>query len=138
PVGILGVLEYASRGELLLDWGAMVAVGIVAGVLLGARMTAPLAPSTMKRVYGVFLLVVGAYFVFSRGQVEPDPTPGGFAARAIWVGLGIGGVAGVLGGLFGIGGGLVIVPALRLLAEMDAKTAIGTSLFAQVWPVGIF
>ena len=35
---------------------------------------------------------------------------------------------GLLTGLFGIGGGFVIVPALVLLAHMDLKNAVGTSL----------
>jgi uncharacterized membrane protein YfcA len=39
-------------------------------------------------------------------------------------GLGVG----LLTGLFGIGGGFVIVPALVLLAHMDLKNAVGTSL----------
>ncbi len=49
----------------------------------------------------------------------------------------IGLVGGVLSGLFGIGGGLVIVPALILLAGMTPKQAAGTSLTALLLPVGI-
>lgn len=49
----------------------------------------------------------------------------------------LGAVAGVLGGMFGIGGGLVIVPALVLAYNLDLKTATGTSLFALIWPVGL-
>lgn len=48
----------------------------------------------------------------------------------------IGLVGGVLSGLFGIGGGLVIVPALVLLAEFPIATAAGTSLAALLLPVG--
>lgn len=50
----------------------------------------------------------------------------------------IGLAGGVLSGLFGIGGGLVIVPALILLLGMTAKQAAGTSLAALLLPVGIF
>jgi uncharacterized protein len=48
----------------------------------------------------------------------------------------IGLVGGVLSGLFGIGGGLVIVPALILLAGFPIATAAGTSLAALLLPVG--
>ena len=48
------------------------------------------------------------------------------------IGLG----AGLLSGLFGIGGGVVIVPALVFLAAMAQKTATGTSLGALLLPVG--
>lgn len=50
--------------------------------------------------------------------------------------LAIGLAAGVLSGLFGIGGGIVIVPALLFFAKMEASTATGTSLGALLLPVG--
>lgn len=49
----------------------------------------------------------------------------------------IGFVAGVLSGLFGIGGGVVIVPALILLVHMKPHLATGTSLGALLLPVGL-
>lgn len=51
--------------------------------------------------------------------------------------LAIGLVAGVLGGMFGIGGGLVIVPALVFLLKMKQFDALGTSLAALIPPVGL-
>jgi len=50
--------------------------------------------------------------------------------------IGIGLAAGLLSGLFGIGGGVVIVPALILVAGMNAETATGTSLASLLLPVG--
>ncbi|HEY7738482.1 MAG TPA: sulfite exporter TauE/SafE family protein [Candidatus Limnocylindria bacterium] len=49
----------------------------------------------------------------------------------------IGLVGGVLSGLFGIGGGVVIVPLLILFAGLTAKQAAGTSLAALLLPVGL-
>src|SRR3982751_1336077 len=48
----------------------------------------------------------------------------------------IGLAGGVLSGLFGIGGGVVIVPALLFFAEMTPLAATGTSLGALLLPVG--
>lgn len=50
--------------------------------------------------------------------------------------LTIGLVAGLLSGLFGIGGGVVIVPALILVTKMAPETATGTSLASLLLPVG--
>ena len=50
--------------------------------------------------------------------------------------LAIGLGAGVLSGIFGIGGGIVIVPALLYLAKMTPQQASGTSLGALLLPVG--
>ena len=49
----------------------------------------------------------------------------------------LGVTAGILSGMFGIGGGLVIVPALVILFGFPVKTAVGTSLFIILWPTGL-
>ena len=46
-------------------------------------------------------------------------------------------VVGVLVGLMGIGGGVVLVPAMVHLLGMDQHLAQGTSLFLQLPPLGI-
>ena len=51
--------------------------------------------------------------------------------------LSIGLTAGVLSGMFGIGGGVIIVPALMLLAGFSIKMASGTSLTAMLLPAGL-
>jgi hypothetical protein len=51
--------------------------------------------------------------------------------------LGIGLIAGVFAGMFGIGGGLIIVPALLFLLKLSPLEAIGTSLAALIPPVGL-
>lgn len=50
--------------------------------------------------------------------------------------IAIGLAAGVLAGLFGIGGGIVIGPALILLRGFSPQLAVGTSLGALLLPVG--
>lgn len=52
----------------------------------------------------------------------------------VFLAIGLG--AGILSGLFGIGGGIVIVPALVFMGRLPLKTAIGTSLGALLLPVG--
>ena len=51
--------------------------------------------------------------------------------------LAVGLVAGVLSGLFGIGGGILIIPALIFFAKFPTKLALGTSLGAMLLPVGL-
>jgi len=46
-------------------------------------------------------------------------------------------VAGVLGGLLGIGGGIIIIPALVLLFGLSQQQAQGTTLALMVPPIGI-
>ena len=49
----------------------------------------------------------------------------------------IGAVAGLCSGFFGLGGGVVIVPALVYLAGFTQHQAVGTSLAALVAPLGL-
>lgn len=50
--------------------------------------------------------------------------------------LAIGMLAGISAGLFGVGGGIVIVPLLTLLLAYPQHAANGTSLVALLLPVG--
>ena len=50
--------------------------------------------------------------------------------------IGIG--AGILAGLVGVGGGIIIVPALVYFFGMDQHTAQGTSLAVLLPPTGLF
>jgi uncharacterized membrane protein YfcA len=79
PVGILGVIEYHRRGEMRFDLGTWIAAGLVLGILVGAKLTAPLSPATMKRAYGVFLVLVGVYYLVG---FQPRPKPASAAAPA--------------------------------------------------------
>jgi uncharacterized membrane protein YfcA len=50
----------------------------------------------------------------------------------------IGLIAGILGGLVGVGGGIIIVPSLVYFLNFTQKSAQGTSLGLLLLPVGIF
>lgn len=50
--------------------------------------------------------------------------------------LGIGLLAGVSGGLFGIGGGIIIVPLLIYFFDYGQKSATATSLVSLLLPTG--
>src|SRR2546430_14090513 len=54
-------------------------------------------------------------------------------ARVAMIGL----MAGVVSGLFGVGGAIVIIPGLVLVAKLPQHTANGTSLAALLLPVGL-
>lgn len=51
--------------------------------------------------------------------------------------LSIGLIAGVCSGLFGVGGGAIIIPALVLILGIPQQEANATSLVALLLPVGI-
>jgi uncharacterized membrane protein YfcA len=60
-----------------------------------------------------------------------------FGSFMTWIILVLGLGVGVLVGLLGIGGGVVLVPALVYLLHMDQHLAQGTSLFILLPPIGL-
>ena len=50
----------------------------------------------------------------------------------------IGLVAGTLGGMVGLGGGIILIPALILIMKLDQQTAQGTSIAVMLPPIGLF
>jgi uncharacterized membrane protein YfcA len=49
----------------------------------------------------------------------------------------IGTITGVMAGMLGIGGGLVVIPALVMIMGMSQQSAQGTSLAMMLPPIGI-
>ena len=52
--------------------------------------------------------------------------------------IAIGLVAGGLGGMIGLGGGIILIPALILFLKMDQQSAQGTSIAIMLPPIGLF
>ncbi len=48
----------------------------------------------------------------------------------------IGSVAGLLGGMLGLGGAIIIIPAMVMLLGYSQQMAQGTALIMMVFPVG--
>ena len=67
---------------------------------------------------------------YSRSMANTDSQPLTLRRILLVVVTGVG--AGFLSGLFGVGGGLVIVPALMAVLGMDQRRASATSLAAII------
>jgi uncharacterized membrane protein YfcA len=145
PVGILGVIAYYRARIIDFRASLLIAAGLLATVLAGAWLAHSLPADFMKRLYAVFLFYVSWTFidpvhrirrilghpVAPRGEPEVPPHPSAPALVAV------GAAAGVMAGLFGIGGGNVIVPILTVLLRYPAKRAIATSLGTLLLPIGL-
>jgi uncharacterized membrane protein YfcA len=144
PVSVFAVLAYHRKGLLNLKSAALVAVGLIVGAVFGAQLALNLPGDTLQRMYGAFLIYTGWRFIEPRkwwashrdgSKSEGDPPAEQDVVWYVMLAVGLG--AGVASGLFGIGGGLVIVPALVALLHYDQKRAVGTSLAALLPPVGL-
>jgi len=71
PVGLLAVAEYWRRGEVNVRAALVIGVGLFVGAWLGARLVGLIPKEPMKQAYGIFLIVVGLYFLLAPGTPAP-------------------------------------------------------------------
>jgi uncharacterized membrane protein YfcA len=63
PVGLLGVIEYARRHEIRFHYGIGIAVGLLAGVLVGAVLAGRFSNTLLERLFGLLLAIVAFKFL---------------------------------------------------------------------------
>jgi uncharacterized membrane protein YfcA len=142
PVGVFGALEYHNNGMIRWRASMMIAGGLLIGGYAGARVATRIDPTLLLQLYGVFLLYVGwrmaAPLQLIGVRKGPDETNKELEPNDAFLPIAaMGLLAGVASGMFGIGGGAVIVPILVTFLRFPQKTAVGTSLGALLPPVGV-
>ena len=134
PVGILGVWYYYKKGYICIKAVVILALGLAVGSFLGSFTALNLPPFWLKLTYGLFMAALSLRFFFYN---PPETEKLEFPAFSTW-GMGlIGMIAGVLSGLFGIGGGAVMVPLLLEIHKFNHKQATATSLGALLLPFSL-
>jgi uncharacterized protein len=96
------------------------------GAAIGARLGKAVDGKQLLSLFALLMIAVAMSMLLQR---KTTPRPEGAQAmllRVVPVGL----VVGLLAGFFGIGGGFLIVPALRFATGMPILSAVGTSLIS--------
>ncbi len=133
PIALAGVSGFWLEGRV--DWPVafVVVLGAVPGAVIGAQLLAKV-PTTLL-TYGFVATLAVSALRLALAQPDavgrPDLT---FAGAALLVLVGV--AAGLAAGLLGVGGGIVMVPALVLFVGLPAAVAKGTSL-AVIVPTSV-
>lgn len=140
---LVGMGAHRRAGRVRTGTGVAFGLAGIPGSLAGTAVNQRLDPDVLLLAFSV-LIVIAAWRMLTGcptctqvGEAEALARPdggGGVLVRAgldattlvkvLLAGTGIG----FMTGLFGVGGGFVIVPALTLILKMNMPTAIGTSL----------
>jgi uncharacterized membrane protein YfcA len=134
---LLNAISLAFASAVFIQ-GGLVRFRAALPILIAAVILSPLGAwssqyvprDTLLWLFAGFLVFAGAMMLFYRPAVKNPGGRGG--AQEVALGAGVGGFAGYLGGLLGVGGGNFIVPVLTWLGY-DAKVAAGTSS-SLPWP----
>ncbi|GAA4435940.1 sulfite exporter TauE/SafE family protein [Bremerella cremea] len=146
---ISGALPRLLRNEVELRTGLFFAIAGMLGAPIGSYLSKKLPGDVLLTLFA-FLMFVVAYRMWQKAKPSTGPKPACepdadrsacqrtesgeliLTSRCARLLLLIGLATGVLSGLFGVGGGFVIVPALVLFSGMHIHRAIATSLFVIV------
>lgn len=139
PVGILGVISYYKAGLIKVRESLWIALGLFLGSFVGGEFAVNISEHLLAKLYaGILLCIALSYFdIFSYFRKKKDPDLIEYNTKPLWMYLLVGMGAGIFAGLFGKGGGIVIVPLLIAVFHYDPKAAAATSLAALQLPVGL-
>ena len=131
---VVGAGTYSLHGAV--DWkiAAILAASAVIFARFGALYAHSLAEKKLRQAFGLFLSIVSVLVVVRGLLPNTGHSPGFWVNLLVFLSTGAG--AGFLAGMMGVGGGVVMVPPMVLLAGMSQHLAQGTSLLAMV-PVSV-
>jgi len=142
PVGVLGVINYYKAGYIKLKDSFYISTGLVLGSYIGAELALAVNVHLLAKLYAIFLLYVAISYINipallkkKKGEITIQEEKTKSHSFVQFSGLGV--FAGTIAGLFGKGGGLVIVPVLTKFFKYKPKAATATSLAALQLPVGL-
>lgn len=151
PVGIFAAAAFYRQGLIRIKPALMITLGLFTGVFFGAKIALSIPEWLLKTIYAVFLLYMSSRYLelpkllkrfmgkgSSEGQKEvckPQEELEKSALFPLYFLLGLG--SGVLSGMFGIGGGAVIVTVLVFAFGFPQRSAVASSLGALLMPVAL-
>jgi uncharacterized protein len=132
PISASSLASYWAHDHV--DWrvGVCLAVGALVGALVGTRLLHVLPHRTLAISFAGLLIVTAVRLFLPLESGTRDVLTAGTITALVLIGV----ATGILAGLLGVGGGVVMVPAMMMLLQMPAAMAKGTSV-AVIIPTSI-
>lgn len=132
-----GAARYAAAGEVAWLAVPVIAVGGLAGALLGSHIVQRSPNAVLQTLFGFVLMAAGIRMLWPTASPVTDITFMPELSVSLSIGYFAAGAAmGVLSALFGIGGGILLVPILVFSFGYDQHLAAGTAL-AVMLPISL-
>lgn len=123
-IGTGGAYSHFKEKNLDVGFVAKFLLPAILGAQLGARLSVLFPEWALAVAFSIFL---GVLAWSMRRETKPEPHAAAKASMGAIAGTG--GLVGVLSGLFGVGGGVLFVPAQVRLFGVAIKRAVGNSMF---------
>ena len=122
---------YFKNGNIELRSGIWIAIASIAGAQLGALFSSEIKEGPLSAMFGGILVISGVGLIIKSYKEKGEPKESKIKFTKKWqrvvaciiIGIGLG----ILSGLFGAGGGVMILLALIVIMSYPLHKAIGTS-----------
>ena len=124
PIAASSMVTYWAQDHI--DWpvALFLAIGAVAGAVLGTKLLHVLPHRTLGIAFSALLIASAIRLFLADSGTGRDDLDVLMALLLVVVGV----LTGILAGLLGVGGGIIMVPAMMMLFHIPPVIAKGTSL----------
>jgi len=145
---VAATINYWRQRRIFFKTGLIMAVLTAPGALLGAYITTVLSPDQLGSAFAVFIMLIAIRLIFSHNPLTKRKTTSKpriekktlgsdneviAAKKTLGIGMFLGFFGGIAAGLFGLGGGVLVVPIMTLAMGMPIHAATATSMFTMVF-----
>lgn len=129
PISTVGVISYAMTGSVAWIPAIILSAAAVVGAQIGTWLLPRVSQVALRWTFVAFLVlvIVGLFVVIPSRDASLPLT---WYSITGLIGLGL--FTGIAAGLIGVGGGVIVVPALMLLFGASDLEAKGTSLLMMI------
>lgn len=141
-ISISSSYVYIKQNQISIHLGILTAFVTIPGALIGAFVTGYLSSNTLELFFGIFLLLIAIRMIskiISRNKLSYTDNVSlkgnsiNILKKNFLLVIPILFGSGIIAGLFGVGGGIIVVPVFVLMLGLTMHNAVATSLFIMVF-----
>ncbi len=123
---IASSISYAKQRRIEYSIGLKLGLLSIPGTIVGAFVSSEITPSIFKILFALILISASIY-IFSKRKLEQKNY--NLSKQIMILAIGASFFAGIISGLFGVGGGIIFVPLMVVAMGLSMKNAAPTSQF---------
>ncbi|MEM3509684.1 MAG: sulfite exporter TauE/SafE family protein [Nitrososphaerales archaeon] len=129
-------IEYIRQKRIIFWLGLLTSASTVPGALLGADITKYMSSQLLAVVFSIMLFLISLSMLFTkdRGRSSFESSrPGSARKISVFASMLTLFGAGVMAGMFGVGGGIFVVPIFNIVFGVGIHYAVATSTFTIIF-----
>lgn len=68
PVAITALYTHYKKGNIDFSFAKLIIIGGVIGAVIGSILAVKINPASLRKYFGIFLLLIGAYELFKKKE----------------------------------------------------------------------